>query len=139
MPKRPTPAKPGRPPKLVPELVAAALVELAGNVAAVAKRFGAGRTTIRDLIDRTPALRQVCADAREGMKDNAESALYAAVLDGESWAVRFFLKTQAKDRGYVERTEVDQTNRVALEFVEEIVDPPAHLAAGPSPAAPGPG
>jgi hypothetical protein len=40
------------------------------------------------------------------MKDNAESALYSAVLGGEAWAVCFYLKTQAKDRGYVERQEM---------------------------------
>jgi hypothetical protein len=39
------------------------------------------------------------------MKDDAESALYKAALAGEAWAVCFFLKTQAKDRGYVERVQ----------------------------------
>jgi hypothetical protein len=39
------------------------------------------------------------------MKDNAESSLYRAVLDGEPWAVCFYCKTQAKDRGYTERVE----------------------------------
>lgn len=99
------PKKRGRKPILDPELVAAALAELQGNIAAVAKRFGVDRSAVRQLVDRRPALRRVLADAREGMKDNAESALFRAVLAGEAWAVCFFLKCQAKDRGYVERHE----------------------------------
>jgi hypothetical protein len=37
------------------------------------------------------------------------------VLKGEAWAVCFFLKCQARERGYVERTEV-----VAVREPEEI-------------------
>lgn len=103
MADKPPPKKKGRPPKLDPEMVAAAVVELQGNVAAVAKRFGVHRSSVQGLVDKRPALQKLLRDAREGMKDNAESALYRAVLAGEAWAVCFFLKTQAKDRGYVEK------------------------------------
>lgn len=101
-----TPAsKRGRKPILDPELVAAALAELQGNVAGAAKRFGVARQSVADLIERRPALQKVARDAREGMLDNAESALYRAVLAGEAWAVCFFLKTQGRSRGYVERPQ----------------------------------
>jgi hypothetical protein len=105
MGEKTAPKKRGRKPVLDPELVAAAVTELSGNVAAVAKRFGVARQSVADLIDRRPALRTVARDAREGMLDNAESALYRAVLAGEAWAVCFFLKTQGKSRGYVERPQ----------------------------------
>lgn len=103
MAEKTPPKKRGRRPKLDPELVAAALAEMQGNVAAVAKRFGVDRTSVRDLIGRRPALTRVCQDAREGMLDHAESALYRAVVAGEAWAVCFFLKTQGRGRGYVEK------------------------------------
>ena len=108
MAEKPAPKKKGRKPKLDPELVAAALAELQGNVVAVAKRFGVHRSSVSELIAKRPALQRVVRDAREGMKDNAESSLYRAVLAGEAWAVCFFLKTQAKDRGYIERQEIRQ-------------------------------
>lgn len=99
------PKKRGRKPLLDPELVAAALAELSGNVAAVGKRFGGDRAAVAHLIAKRPALQRVTSDAREGMLDNAESSLYRAVLAGEAWAVCFFLKTQGRGRGYVERPQ----------------------------------
>jgi len=45
------------------------------------------------------------------MCDNAESALNRAVINGEAWAVCFTLKTQGKDRGYIERTQQEITGR----------------------------
>ena len=103
--QKPSPKKRGRKPILDPELVAAAIVELTGNVAAVARRFNVARASVNELISKRPSLQLVVTDCREGMTDNVESSLYRAALAGESWAVCFFLKTQAKHRGYVERTE----------------------------------
>lgn len=119
--KPPHKSKRGRKPKLDQTQVAAALAELQGNVAAVAKRFNVDRSSVRDFISRTPALQKVCLDAREGMKDHAESALLRAILGGEAWAVCFYLKTQAKDRGYIERQEVESVAKTRLVIEEEIV------------------
>ena len=43
----------------------------------------------------------------------AELSLFKAIQTGEAWAVCFYLKTQGKDRGYVERyeTQLDLTIR----------------------------
>jgi len=105
MGSKPAPKKGGRKPILDPEAVAATLANLRGNVAAVAKHFGVHRSSVQELIDKRPSLRAVLRDAREGMIDNAESSLYAAVIKGEAWAVCFFFKTQGKGRGYVERAQ----------------------------------
>lgn len=102
-PGKTAPKKGGRKPILDAELVAAALAELQGNVAATAKRFGVARQSVQAIIDKRPSLQKVCHDAREGMLDHAESSLYRAVINGEAWAVCFFLKTQGKKRGYVEK------------------------------------
>jgi hypothetical protein len=81
------------------------LIELSGNMAAVARHFGVTRQAVWDFVHRRAELQQVAMDIREGMKDHAESALYNAALAGEAWAVCFFLKTQARDRGYTERPD----------------------------------
>ncbi len=86
--------------------VEAKLRELSGNMAAVGRHFGVTRQAVHLFCKSRPSLMAVANDVREGFKDNAESALQAAVLRGEAWAVCFFLKTQAKDRGYVERQEL---------------------------------
>jgi hypothetical protein len=44
------------------------------------------------------------------------------VLAGEAWAVCFYLKCQARDRGYIEKQELDVTERVRQRVVEEVVD-----------------
>lgn len=92
--------------KLTAEAVTAAIRDMNGNISAVARRLGVCRQTVYSYIERHPSVKDVLAEARETMIDNAESALYRAVLNGEAWAVCFFLKTQGKSRGYVERQEV---------------------------------
>jgi hypothetical protein len=108
MSDKPAPKKTGRPPKPRLKLVevAAALAELQGNIAAVARRFDVHRSSLQEFIGKSTELQKVLQDARDGMVDNAESALYRAVIGGEAWAVCFFLKTQGKARGYIERSEV---------------------------------
>ena len=58
-------------------------------------------------------------EQRETMLDLTEGVLFTKIMAGEPWAVCFFLKTQAKDRGYVERVEHergpgDQPIRITL-------------------------
>ena len=112
----------GRKPILDQVLVAAALQELEGNVAAVARRFNVDRTSVRDLIERHQPLQQVMHDAREGMLDAAENSLLKAAKKGEAWAVCFVLKTLGRTRGYIERHEINSTETVRRQIVEEIVD-----------------
>lgn len=83
------------------------LRELDGNMAAVGRFFGVTRQAVHQFCKGRPTLEAVSADCREAMKDEAESSLYKAVKEGEAWAVCFYLKCQAKDRGYVERTETE--------------------------------
>lgn len=90
------------------------LIEHNGNMASVARHFGVTRQAVCAYVHKRAKLLAVQADCRESMKDNAESALYKAVLAGEAWAVCFFLKCQAKDRGYVERQEVTGKDGEAL-------------------------
>ena len=94
------------PTKLTAAAVTAAIRDMNGNISAVARRLGVCRQTVYNYIERHPSVKDVLTEARETMIDNAESALYRAVLNGEAWAVCFFLKTQGKSRGYVERQEV---------------------------------
>lgn len=92
------------------EEVAKLLRKLNGNMAAVARQCGVTRQAVWAFVARHPELREVASECRESMKDEAESALYKAVKRGESWAVCFYLKCQAKDRGYVERVEVREAD-----------------------------
>jgi hypothetical protein len=117
--------KRGRKPVLDPVAVSAAIVRHGGNLSAVARQFKVTRQAVQGLIASTPTLKDVLADAREGMKDDAESALMNAVRQGASWAVLFYLKTQGQDRGYVEKQKIEHSGGsepVRVEMVYEIVD-----------------
>ena len=82
-----------------------AIVEHRGNITLVAKSFGLSRMTIYNYLNKHPQLKESLADEREKMIDHVESALYNQALDGNTTAMIFFLKTQGKNRGYVERQE----------------------------------
>lgn len=62
------------------------------------------------------------AHGKERMLDLAESRLGSAVDKGEAWAICFYLKTQGKQRGYVERQEVTGADGapVAVTMVEVV-------------------
>ncbi|RLC33520.1 hypothetical protein DRH14_04740 [Candidatus Shapirobacteria bacterium] len=77
-----------------------------GNIAAIARSFGVTRTTVQRRVDESPKLTDALASARETMIDEAESQLYKNAKAGDNTAIIFFLKTQGKKRGYVERQEV---------------------------------
>lgn len=121
--------------KHTPEEVARVLRETEGMVYLAADRLGVAASTVYRYADRHPAVREAIDHQKGKRLDTAESKLWAAVKKGQAWAVCFFLKTQGKARGYTEKTEVETTNRVSLELVEEVVD-----AGGPKdgPAPPGP-
>jgi hypothetical protein len=119
------------------EMLSPIIAEMNGNLSAVARKCRVARRTLYRFIEAHPSLQDVIFDARETMLDNGESALYRAVLNGEAWAVCFFLKTQGKSRGYVERQEhtglhldVSQLADDQLERIAAGEDPIAVLAAG---------
>lgn len=82
------------------------LDEFNGNIRAVADSLSVARSTVYRKINKSKTLQAALKDSRESMKDNVESVLYNEALNGNMTAVIFYLKTQAKDRGYVERQEV---------------------------------
>lgn len=78
----------------------------AGNVTAVADTLGISRMTMYRKIRKSPVLQAAIEEARESSLDKVEHVLHQKAADGEPWAVCFYLKTQGKRRGYVERQEV---------------------------------
>ena len=92
--------------KFTPEQMVRALEESKGLIAPAARALGCSRDTIRTYLEEYSAVAQAKLDQREAVTDMAENALYAAILRGEAWAICFYLKCMAKDRGYVEKAEI---------------------------------
>jgi DNA-binding transcriptional MerR regulator len=87
-----------------------ALEESRGLIAPAARALGCSRDTIRSYLEEYSAVAQAKLDQREAVTDMAENSLYEAIRRGEAWAVCFYLKCMAKDRGYVERAELTGSN-----------------------------
>ena len=87
-----------------------ALRDTKGMVSVAAKKLGFTRAALYERIQRSDRLKEVVGDEREAMTDTAELALHRAIVNGEAWATCFYLKTQGKSRGYVERQELTGAN-----------------------------
>ena len=92
--------------KLSAEKLIPLIEEMNGNLSMVCRKLGVARNTVYRFIADKPTIQQALSDAREKMIDNVESTLYSKALGGDTTAMIFFLKTQGKSRGYVERQEV---------------------------------
>ena len=82
------------------------IIEKRGNLSVVARSFGKSRTWLYNALnDKYPELWDDVKEARESLLDDAESELQKQMLRGNITALIFYLKTQGKGRGYVERQE----------------------------------
>lgn len=103
-----------------------AIMQHKGLLARAARALGMSHRGLIYRMHQLPELWEVRDAARELLKDNAESALQKAIRKGEAWAICFFLKCQAKDRGYIERPQVEidvnTTAAVAQVNIREVLD-----------------
>ena len=85
--------------------VADALTQAKGFVSVASRNLSCSDQTVRNYIERYAVCKQAVTDARESMIDIAEGRLYQNINSGDNTAIIFYLKTQAKHRGYIERYE----------------------------------
>jgi hypothetical protein len=87
-----------------------ALKRCAGNVSEAVRHVPIDRKTHYNWLESDPEYAAAVDAIKESLIDRAESALQTLITEGNVPAVLFFLKTQGKKRGYVERTETDVTS-----------------------------
>ena len=92
--------------RITKKLVKERIHKYHGNLSAVARGVGRSRSWLYLYLEKHPDLWDTVNEARETMLDNAESVLYQKVLAGSTPELLFFLKTQGKRRGYIERQEI---------------------------------
>lgn len=91
-----------------------------GVVAHAAKQVGIDRTTHYLWMDNDPEYKAAIADLKEYKKDFIESKLIKLINEGDTAATIFAAKTQLKDRGYIERTELtgaDGKDLIPIQFL----------------------
>ncbi len=83
-----------------------ALKETNGLLTMAATKSGIGYRTVCRYVAEYPSVKEAAQDAKETMLDFAEGKLYQKIKAGDNVAILFFLKTQGKARGYIERQEL---------------------------------
>lgn len=87
------------------EEIVKALQEADGYVSKAAHILGCTPRTVYNYRDESPAIAEAWESIREKRHDFVENALHKRIQAGSDTAIIFYLKTQARDRGYVERVE----------------------------------
>ncbi len=82
-----------------------ALQETNGLLTMAAAKSGIGYRTVCRYVAEFPSVKEAAQDAKECMLDYAEGKLYSKIKAGDNIAILFYLKTQGKARGYIERQE----------------------------------
>jgi transposase len=77
-----------------------------GIVSVVAKRLGVEWHTANTYIRADEETLQALRDEEEKVSDAAENQLVRKINSGDPWAVKFWLTTKARKRGFVSKAEI---------------------------------
>jgi hypothetical protein len=97
--------------KATKESLLKAIKQNRGIVTNICKSLDMARQSFYERLDNDIELQEALEDAREEVLDLGESKLIELVQEGNAQAVFFMLKTIGKNRGYIEKQEVEQLNR----------------------------
>lgn len=106
------------------EQIKDAIHKAGGFISIACKSLGCTRRTVYNYIDKYPELKEVVTDIREHYLDIAEASLIQKVKDGNTPELLFYLKTQGKKRGYIEKQQIDlssgeeQINKIEIEIIK---------------------
>ena len=82
-----------------------AIPKSGGIITTIAKRVGCDWNIAKKWITNYPTVQRAYVAEAETVTDMAESNLFKAMKSGDPWALKFYLATKGKERGYVQRVE----------------------------------
>lgn len=89
-----------------------ALIQTLGVVTTACKIVGVDRTTFYKYLNEDEEFALQVKDIQEVAIDFAETKLYEQIKDNNTTATIFYLKTKGKNRGYVERQEIEHSGEI---------------------------
>ena len=104
------------------EQIIQALQDAKGYVSKTASLLRCTPQTVYNYAKRYPTVQQAWDDIREERHDFVENALAKRINDGSDTAIIFYLKTQCKSRGYIEKSQIEQTLEVLGDIPVSFVD-----------------
>jgi len=96
------------------EQMIAAIKESEGYAARAADLLGISRSSFYVHLKRFSTAQQALEDTRERRHEWVESKLMKAIKADNLTAIIFYLKTQAKHLGYVERQEIEHDGSISM-------------------------
>jgi len=87
----------------------------------LAEKLNVDRQTIYRYFERYPELEKETQEYLDSITDQAEYHLIEAVMAGNSWAVRYWLSTRGKNRGYTTKLESTFNNSYPMQIIRESV------------------
>ena len=98
-----------------------AISESNGLLTLAAKKAGVSYNTVWRYTQEYPSVKEAVHTAKESMLDFAEGMLYKNMREGDNACIIFYLKTQGKARGFIERQEVEHSGSIGV-TPEELTD-----------------
>lgn len=100
-----------------------ALAKSLGVVTTACKAVKIDRGTFYRYYNEDPEFKAAVDDVENIALDFAESKLHNQIDKGDTTACIFYLKTKGKHRGYIEKTQVENsgetTQKITVEFIDE--------------------
>ena len=93
-----------------------ALEECHGVVTTACKKAGLSRAAYYKIWNADEKFRAQCEEIQESAIDFVESALFKQIKDGNITGQIFYLKTKGKNRGYIEKTQIQQETTGSIQF-----------------------
>lgn len=93
------------------QIVLAALKKSGGNVSHACEQVGISRAGFYLEKQNNPEFAKEVDELQEAVVDLVETALMKQIQEGNTACIIFYLKTKGKDRGYVERSEIDHRGK----------------------------
>ena len=100
-------------------LMLEALEKSLGIVSTACKMVDISRQTHYAWLKADEEYKSAVNSIQDSVLDFAESHLYKLVKEGNPAATIFFLKTKGKKRGYIERQEIEVTEKKPLSWLDE--------------------
>jgi len=93
-----------------------------GIISIIAERMNAGRTATYDYINKHKFAEAMVLEERSKTKDLAETNLIQLIKAKDFKAIQFFLRTIGKNRGFVEKQEIEHTGGFTNNMRIEVID-----------------
>ena len=103
-------------------LIVEGMIKTLGNVSKTCEMLGIGRTMFYEYYNNDLEFKSKIDDIKNIALDFVEDKLIGKIKEGDIVAILFYLKTQGKKRGYVERVENEITIQqpVVIDWSEPI-------------------